>query len=86
MTYNFDIAMSAKLSETVVHEMVTKAVEAQTGKRVAKVVVNYEGTKFDGYQVFFDTETDSLHPNGKTTNQKFIATTYENLNFRATKI
>ena len=82
MTYNFDIAMSATLSEKVVHEMVIRAVEAQTGKKVTKVVVNYDGTKFDGYQVFFDTETVKQQPNFKTTKKEFMAETYEQFNLR----
>jgi hypothetical protein len=64
--YNFDFAMSAKISEKVVIEIITKAVEAQTGKKVAKVEVNtrsvtkghqrdeYIETVFDGVTVYFE--------------------------------
>jgi hypothetical protein len=71
MPYNFDIAMSATIPEQVVHEMVIKVVEQQTGKKVNKVVVTYDGTKFNGYQIFFD----SAEPI-KTT-KEFIADRYE---------
>ena len=86
MAYDFDIAMSATLSEKVVHEMIMKTVEEQTGKKVTKIVVNYDGTKFDGYQVFFDTEPAGSQPNFKANKKEFIATPYEYLNFRANKI
>jgi len=37
--YNFDFAVSAEISEKVIKEMITRAVEEQTGKKVAKVVL-----------------------------------------------
>ena len=78
MTYDFDIAMSATLSEKVVHEMVIKTVEEQTGKKVTKIVVNYDGTKFDGYQVFFDPESTKPKTSYKST-KEFIADKYESI-------
>ncbi|MFY8211690.1 MAG: hypothetical protein ACOVLB_03320 [Candidatus Nanopelagicus sp.] len=75
MPYNFDIAMSATLSEHVVHEMVIKAVEQQTGKKVNKVIVTYDGTKFSGYQVFFDS-TEAAKTEF-TSSKKFVEERYE---------
>ena len=38
--YNFDFAVSAKISEQVVKEMITRVVEEQTGKKVSKIEMN----------------------------------------------
>ena len=64
--YNFDFAVSAKISEQVVKEMITKVVEEQTGKKVANIEMNmrsvtkgwqrdeYTETVFDGVTVYFE--------------------------------
>jgi len=64
--YNFDFAVSAKISEKVVIEMITRVVEEQTGKKVSKVEMNmrsiskgsfrdeYTETVFDGVTVYFE--------------------------------
>lgn len=64
--YNFDFAVSAKISEKVVVEMITKIVEEQTGKKVSKVEINmksvtkgwqrdeYTETVFEGVTVYFE--------------------------------
>lgn len=75
MTYNFDIAMSATLSAQVVNEIVTQAVENHTGKKVTKIIVNYDGTKFDGYQVFFNPEIVKPKSSFKST-KEFIEETF----------
>lgn len=66
--YNFDFAVSAKISEKVVREMLTKVVEEQTGKKVSKIELNmrsvtkgfqrdeYTETVFDGVTVYFENE------------------------------
>ncbi len=41
MTYNFEFAVSAQISERVVKEMVAKAVEEQTGKKVASIDMKF---------------------------------------------
>lgn len=61
--YNFNIATSAKISEKVVREMITKVVEEQTGQKVASIEFSlrkaygqrddYEYTVFDGVTVHF---------------------------------
>ena len=64
--YNFDFAVSAKISEKVVAEMITKVVEEQTGKKVASIEFNmksvtkgwqrdeYTETVFEGVTVYFE--------------------------------
>lgn len=66
--YNFDFAVSAKISPKVVEEMIKKVVEEQTGKRVASVKLEvknvlkgqqmneYNETVFEGATVFFENE------------------------------
>jgi hypothetical protein len=64
--YNFDFAVSAKISAKVVEEMITKVVEEQTGKKVARIEINmknvtkgyqrdeYTETVFEGVTVYFE--------------------------------
>ena len=64
--YNFDFAVSAKVSPKVVEEMIKKVVEEQTGKKVASVKVEVrtistgygygerDETVFDGVTVYFE--------------------------------
>ena len=63
--YNFDFAMTAKISPAVVKEMITKMVEEQTGKKVASIEFEVTSrsvgymrdehleTFFDGVTVYF---------------------------------
>lgn len=63
--YNFDIAVSAKISEKVIKEMISRVVEEQIGKKVSRIEFNtrteYRGygpgehseTVFDGVTVYF---------------------------------
>jgi hypothetical protein len=74
--YNFDFAVSAKISEQVVKEMISKVVEEQTGKKVSKIEMNmrsvtkgfqrdeYTETVFDGVTVYFENEKSK--PGSKT--------------------
>lgn len=64
--YNFDFAVSAKISDKVVTEMITKVVEEQTGKKVDRIEINmksvtkgwqrdeYTETVFEGVTVYFE--------------------------------
>lgn len=66
--YNFDFAVSAKISPKVVEEMIKSVVEEQTGKRVKTIKLEmrsvtkgnqrdeYTETVFDGATVFFENE------------------------------
>ena len=69
--YNFDFAVSAKISPKVVEEMIKKVVEEQTGKKVASIEFNmrsvtkgwqrdeYTETVFDGVTVHFEQSKNS---------------------------
>lgn len=73
--YNFDFAVSAKITAKVVEEMIKKVVEEQTGKKVARVELavrnvtrgqmrdEYTDTVFDGATVYF--ENEKMKVNGK---------------------
>lgn len=54
--YDFDFAVSAKISEKVVLEMITRVVEEQTGKKVSKIEINM-GSVTKGWQMHETTET-----------------------------
>lgn len=66
--YNFDFAVSAKISPQVVQEMLKKVVEEQTGKKVTSIKLEmrsvskgvmrdeYTETVFDGATVIFENE------------------------------
>jgi hypothetical protein len=58
---NFDIAMSATLSATVLEEMVRKMVEEQTGKTVEKVEFNIvrKSVGFDGRESVMENVIES---------------------------
>lgn len=75
MTYNFDFAVSATISATVVEEMITKVVEQQTGRKVKKVTFKTKNvgggfrddhtTVFDGCVVDFDEVAErTVYSNG----------------------
>lgn len=65
MKYNFEFAVSAKISGPVVKEMITKVVEEQTGRKVDRVDLEmktvskgtyrdeYTETVFEGATVYF---------------------------------
>lgn len=54
--YNIEIAMSTTLNSQVVEEIVRRQVEEQTGRKVVKMLANYDGTKFEGYHITFASE------------------------------
>ena len=58
---NFDIAMSATLTATVLEEMVRKMVEEQTGKTVEKVEFNIgrKSVGFDGRESVMENVIES---------------------------
>jgi len=43
MSYNFDFAVSATISQKIVEEMVKKCVEEQTGRKVAEITFKTKG-------------------------------------------
>jgi hypothetical protein len=74
MPYNFEIAMSALLSEQVVREMIVKEVEAQTGKRVTEIAAQYNKGEFTGFQIFFAPENKLHRP---VSSKEFIKMTFD---------
>lgn len=70
--YNLDFAVSAKISESTVKEMIRKVVEEQTGRKVATITFEtreesgsfgrYSTQVFAGCTVVFVTETSQQSP------------------------
>ena len=82
MPYNFDLAVSARISPAVAEEMIRRVVEEQTGRTVDTIEVKLRdaGTKpgdavtlFDGFLVTFKTEQPVRKPK---VHQGFVPTTY----------
>lgn len=85
MSYNFEFAVSAQISEKVIKEMVAKVVEEQTGKKVASIDMKLRTvtrgigpsesteTVFDGCTVFFVNEKSD-----GTVDKRFKETNYAN--------
>jgi hypothetical protein len=88
MPYNFDLAVSARISSSVAEEMIRKIVEEQTGKTVATVETKMpqvtkgigpsESTEtvFDGFHVFFEAERGEKSVARKNPSSGFVPTTY----------
>ena len=70
--YNFEIAMSALITPSVVKEMIIREVEAQTGKKVTDVVVRHQDGEFDGYQVFFEADKKRTRSPSSPSSKEFI--------------
>ena len=85
MTYNFEFAVSAQISEKVIKVMVSKVVEEQTGKKVASIEMKMRKitkgigpsesteTVFDGCTVYFVNEKSD-----GTVDKRFKETNYAN--------
>jgi hypothetical protein len=88
MPYNFDLAVSARISSSVAEEMIRKIVEEQTGKTVATVETKMRKvtkgigpsesteTVFDGFHVFFEAERGEKSVARKNPSSGFVPTTY----------
>lgn len=63
--YKIEIAMSATLSSQVVEEIVRRAVEEQTDRKVDKITINYEEAKFAGFHVTFTPEKTTGYKSSK---------------------
>ena len=79
--YNFDFAVSAKISPKVVEEMLKTIVEEQTGKKVASIKLEvknvvkghqmneYSEAVFEGATVFFENEQSTPRAGSKVFTQ-----------------
>lgn len=56
MNYNFDIdiEMTAKIDSKVALQMITAAIEKQTGRKVINISPKIDGNNLTGYHVDFD--------------------------------
>lgn len=88
MNYNFEFAVSAKISAKVVEEMIAKVVSEQTGKKVSKIELQmrsvtkgnqrdeYTETVFDGATVYFENESVSAKKSATPTHPAFVSDKY----------
>lgn len=56
MSHNFELAISTSLNANTVEQIIKDMVESRTGKKVEQITVRYDETKFDGYDVYFESE------------------------------
>jgi len=59
-TYDIDIEMTATIGTTTVSNMVVAAVERQTGRQVSDIRAKYDGDRFAGFDVVFDTKLKAV--------------------------
>lgn len=68
--YDFEIAMGATISDSIVKEMVVSMVEKQVGKKIKSIDMLYNENKFAGYNVTF--YNDGIRPQSFTPSKEFI--------------
>lgn len=54
--YEIDIEMTATIGITTATNIIVAAVERQTGKQVSDISVKYDGDKFAGFHLTFDSK------------------------------
>jgi hypothetical protein len=86
MSYNFEFALSAKISSKVVEDMIRKVVEEQTSRKVDRIELKttsisrgmgtseFTETAFDGAIVYFINEQSTVVPT--STGRAFKSDTY----------
>lgn len=72
--YNFELAMSAIISDQVAKEMVASIVEKQVGKKIKSIDMLYDENKFSGYSITF--YNDGIRPQAFKPSTEFIVETY----------
>lgn len=56
MSHSFELAISTSINANIVEQIIKDMVESRTGKKIESISVRYDGTKFDGYDVCFESE------------------------------
>ena len=56
MSHNFELAISTSVNASTVEQIIKDMVEVRTGKKIEHITVRYDGTKFDGYDISFESE------------------------------
>ena len=74
--FDIDIEMTASITDTVATNIIVAAIERQTGKQVSDIQVKYDGTKFAGFCISFDSKIKTKQP-FKTT-KEFILANFDN--------
>lgn len=59
MSHSFELDISTVVQASTVEQLVKDIVQTRTGKAVSTITVRYDGTKFDGYDIQFQSEVAS---------------------------
>jgi hypothetical protein len=76
MEHKFNIEISATINDTVAMDMVIATIERQTGKTVSGINPLYDGTRFNGFHVTFDSVAKSKVVPFKPS-KEFIVTNFD---------
>jgi hypothetical protein len=77
MNHKFDIniEMTATIGSETVNRIIVAAVERQTGRQVSDIRIKYDGDKFGGYHITFDSKLKT--PTKFTPSKEFIITNFD---------
>jgi len=73
--FDIDIEMTATIGANTVNHIVVAAIERQTGRQVSDIRVKYEGEKFAGYHITFDSKVKA--PAKFKPSKEFIVTNFD---------
>lgn len=73
--FDIDIEMTATIGANTVNHIIVAAVERQTGRQVSDIRVKYDGEKFSGYHITFDSKTKT--PIKFTPSKEFVVNNFD---------
>ena len=73
--YDIDIEITASIGTITVTNIVVAAVEKQTGRQVQDIRIKYDGDKFAGFDIVFDSKI-KVPTNFKST-KEFIVNNFD---------
>jgi hypothetical protein len=73
--YDFEIAMGATISDSIVKEMVVSVVEKQVGKKIKSIDMLYDENKFSGYSITF--YNDNIKPKSFIPSKEFVVQNWD---------
>ena len=78
MPYDYQLAVSARISAAVAEDMIRRTVESQTGKKIASIQADCKDGKLQGFSVMFENEQPAAGSRGSqaSPDRSFRLTTY----------
>jgi hypothetical protein len=73
--FDIDIEMTATIGANTANRIIVAAVERQTGRQVSDIRVKYDGDKFSGYHITFDSKIKA--PAKFTPSKEFVVTNFD---------